>query len=73
VLCNHLRDRRDEWIELGAMEELRQMVLEIYDRFIGLEVSEVAVDCCGKTPTRSWCGARSEGEGWRTFGWPSRR
>jgi hypothetical protein len=58
VLCDHLRDRRDEWIELGAMEELRQMVLEIYDRFIGLEVSEVAVDCC---ITKAPCGGEKAG------------
>jgi transposase len=41
-----LRDRRDEWIELGVMETLRGMALEVYDRFIGLELSEVAVDGC---------------------------
>ena len=41
-----LRRRRDEWINSGAMEKLRQMVLEAYDRMIGLELSEVAVDCC---------------------------
>lgn len=41
-----LRRRRDEWIGSGAMEKLRQMVLEAYDRMIGLELSEVAVDCC---------------------------
>jgi transposase len=41
-----LRDRRDEWIEAGVIEELRDVVLEAYDRYIGLELSEVAVDCC---------------------------
>ena len=41
-----LRDRRDEWIELGVMDGLREMVLEAYDRFIGLEVGEMAIDCC---------------------------
>jgi transposase len=41
-----LRRRRDEWIELGVMERLRQICLEAYDRLIGLELSEVAVDCC---------------------------
>src|SRR5215212_3312209 len=30
-----LRDRREEWIESGVMDELREMVLEAYDRFIG--------------------------------------
>src|SRR5215212_8048713 len=39
-----LRDRRDEWIELGVMDGLREMVLEAYDRFIGLEVGEMAID-----------------------------
>jgi hypothetical protein len=41
-----LRRRRDEWIELGLMERLREICLEAYDRLIGLELSEVAVDCC---------------------------
>ena len=41
-----LRRRRDEWIELGVMERLRQICLDAYDRLIGLELSEVAVDCC---------------------------
>src|SRR5215218_1818086 len=39
-----IRDRRDEWIELGAMDELREIVLSAYDRFIGLELEEVSVD-----------------------------
>jgi len=41
-----LRDRRNEWIELGAMDSLREIVLEAYDRYIGLELSDVAVDGC---------------------------
>ena len=41
-----LRERRDEWIEFGLMERLRKICLEAYDRIIGLELSEVAVDCC---------------------------
>ena len=53
-----LRDRRDEWIEMGVMDELREMVLEIYDRFIGLEVSEMAVDCC---ITKAPCGGEKAG------------
>src|SRR5215207_8533433 len=48
-----LRDRRDEWIEAGVIEELREVVLEAYDRYIGLELSEVAVDCC---ITKAPCG-----------------
>jgi hypothetical protein len=41
-----LRRRRDEWIGLGVMERLRRICLHAYDRLIGLELSEVAVDCC---------------------------
>jgi transposase len=41
-----LRERRDEWIELGVIDALREAVLEAYDRFIGLEFSKVAVDGC---------------------------
>src|SRR3712207_2868414 len=48
-----LRRRRDEWIGSGAMEKLREMVLEAYDRIIGLEVSDIAVDCC---ITKAPCG-----------------
>jgi Transposase DDE domain/Putative transposase of IS4/5 family (DUF4096) len=53
-----LRDRRDEWIESGVMDRLREMVLETYDRFIGLEVGEVAVDCC---ITKAPCGGEKAG------------
>ena len=53
-----LRRRRDEWIELGVMERLRQICLEAYDRLIGLELSEVAVDGC---ITKSPCGGEKAG------------
>jgi transposase len=53
-----LRRRRDEWIGSGAMEKLRQMALEAYDHFIGLELSEVAVDCC---ITKAPCGGQKAG------------
>jgi transposase len=53
-----LRDRRDEWIEIGAMDSLRVIVLEAYNRFIGLELSEVAVDCC---ITKAPCGGQKAG------------
>ena len=46
-----LRDRRDEWIESGVMEKLRGIALESYDRLIGLDLGEVAVDgCATKAP-----------------------
>ncbi len=53
-----LRRRRDEWIEAGAMDALEEIVLETYDRLIGLELSEVAVDCC---ITKAPCGGEKAG------------
>src|SRR5215203_6674335 len=53
-----LRRRRDEWIELGVMDRLRHICLEAYDRLIGLELSEVAVDCC---ITKAPCGGEKAG------------
>jgi len=53
-----LRRRRDEWIELGVMDRLRRICLEAYDRLIGLEFSEVAVDCC---ITKAPCGGEKAG------------
>jgi transposase len=53
-----LRRRRDEWIEEGVMGELEGMAFEAYDRAIGLELSEVAVDCC---ITKSPCGGEKAG------------
>jgi hypothetical protein len=54
-----LRRRRDEWIELGVVERLRQICLEAYDRLIGLELSEVAVDGC---ITKAPCGGEKAGK-----------
>jgi transposase len=53
-----LRRRRDEWIALGAMDELREMALEAYDRFVGLELSDMAVDC---SITKAPCGGEKAG------------
>ena len=41
-----LRDRRDEWMACEAMETLRTIALEAYDRLIGLELADMAVDSC---------------------------
>jgi transposase len=48
-----LRRRRDEWIDHGAMDALEEIVKETYDRTIGLELSDIAVDCC---ITKAPCG-----------------
>jgi transposase len=54
-----LRRRRDEWIGCGAMDRLQQIVLDAYDRMIGLDLSEVAVDCC---ITKAPCGGEKAGK-----------
>jgi transposase len=41
-----LRRRRDEWIAAGAMDTLHGLALDAYDRMIGLELGDVAVDGC---------------------------
>lgn len=53
-----LRDRRDEWIESGVMKKLREMALEAYDRLVGLDLADVAVDCC---ITKAPCGGEKAG------------
>jgi hypothetical protein len=53
-----LRRRRDEWIEEGVMDHLREMVLEAYDRFIGLLLGDLAVDGC---ITKAPCGGEKAG------------
>lgn len=41
-----LRRRRDEWIEAGVMDALEGVARQAYDRTIGLDLADVAVDCC---------------------------
>jgi hypothetical protein len=53
-----LRRRRDEWIEEGVLDHLREMVLEAYDRFIGLLLGDLAVDGC---ITKAPCGGEKAG------------
>ena len=60
-----LRRRRDEWIDLGVMERLREMALAAYDRIIGLELADVAVDGC---ITKAPCGGEKAGRGARWIG-----
>jgi transposase len=53
-----LRRWRDEWIEAGVMTTLRELALEAYDKLIGLQLSDVAVDCC---ITKAPCGGEKAG------------
>jgi transposase len=53
-----LRRRRDEWIAAAVMDRLQAIVLEGYDRMIGLELADVAVDGC---ITKAPCGGEMAG------------
>jgi transposase len=53
-----LRRRRDEWIKAGVMEHLEQFARDAYDRLIGLELDDVAVDGC---LTKAPCGGQVAG------------
>ncbi len=48
-----LRRRRDEWIDFGVMDMLRRIALDVYERLIGLELSDVAIYGC---TTKAPCG-----------------
>ena len=39
-----LRTRRDEWIDAGVFDQLCSEAIAAFDRIIGLDVSEFAVD-----------------------------
>ena len=53
-----LRRRRDEWIEAGVMDALEEIAREAYDRAIGLDLSDIAIDCC---VTKAPCGGEKAG------------
>ena len=54
-----LRRRRDEWISAGVMDTLQGLVLEAYDRIIGLDLNDVVVDGC---ITKAPCGGERAGK-----------
>ncbi len=55
-----IRDRRDEWIAAGAFTRLKDIVLEAFDRMVGLELTNVAVDgCLTKAPGGGEAAGRS--------------
>jgi len=54
-----LRARRDEWIAAGVFDKLNEEALRAYDKIIGLDLSEVAVDgSLHKSP----CGGEGTGK-----------
>ncbi len=54
-----LRRRRDEWVSAGIMQQLQKIALDSYDRMIGLDLSDIAVDCC---ITKAPCGGDKAGK-----------
>ncbi len=48
-----IRTRRDEWVRYGVFERLELIVLQAYDRFVGLGLSDLPVDGCH---TKAPCG-----------------
>ena len=55
-----IRQRRDEWIRLGAFARLHAIAREAYDRIVGLVLQELAVDgCITKAPGGGDCSGRS--------------
>ena len=53
-----LRRRRDEWIAAGVAERLEQIVRDGYDRMVGLQLADLAVDGC---ITKAPCGGEVAG------------
>src|SRR5215216_742815 len=53
-----LRRRRDEWIATGVADQLHQLALAAYDRAIGLELDQLAIDGC---ITKAPCGGEVAG------------
>jgi transposase len=53
-----MRRRRDEWVALGVMTQLETLARAAYDRMIGLQLEDVAVDGC---ITKAPCGGELAG------------
>jgi transposase len=53
-----LRRRRDQWIALGLAAHLHLLVLAAYDRMLGLELDDLAIDGC---ITKAPCGGEVAG------------
>lgn len=58
VSATTLRARRDEWIATDVFTRLEQLVLENFDKVIGLDLTHLSIDgCCVKAP----CGGHNTG------------
>src|SRR5690242_13077481 len=55
-----IRRRLREWAELGLAEEVHRLALEAYERMIGLDLEDLAVDgCITKAPSGGEVAGRS--------------
>ena len=55
-----IRRRRDEWIVLGVFVLLQRLVLDAYDRMIGLALADICIDgCITKAPGGGQTAGRS--------------
>jgi transposase len=55
-----IRRRRDEWIALGLVEQLRVITLMAYDQMIGLDLDQLSADgCITKAPSGGECAGKS--------------
>lgn len=64
-----LRARRDEWIEAGVFDQLAEEALDGYDKIIGLDLSETAID---GSQHKAPCGGEGTGKNptdRRKLGW----
>jgi transposase len=54
-----MRERRDEWIAAGVFEAIEEEAVRAYDKIIGLDLSEVAID---GSLQKSPCGGEGTGK-----------
>ena len=55
-----MRRRRDEWILVGVWDRLKLACLDAYDKAVGLDLTDLAVDgCTTKAPCGGDCAGRS--------------
>lgn len=59
VSATTIRRRRDEWQAAGLIDQLLQIALEGYDRMIGLDLEDIAIDGC---ITKAPCGGEVAGK-----------
>ncbi|TWH65199.1 putative transposase of IS4/5 family DUF4096 [Micromonospora olivasterospora] len=49
-----IRNRRDEWIRLGVFAQLKKVVLDVYDRIVGLLLDDLAIITVRSLIRQAW-------------------